>query len=206
VKFGIALLLAAVAAGLLAAGAEANGDPASDVLPFSNVFLSIKDPRTSPAGQDLLAETQAAAKKKRPIKVAVISQPSDLGLIQSLWRKPQTYSQFLGKELFQFGRYRGTLVVSMPNGFGVYGPGAARGKPVLGRLPKPNTNDLEQLGKKTAAAVRQVAVANGYVLPASSNSGRGTSGWVIILAALGGAAIVAGTIFLALRRWLLQPS
>ena len=205
-KFGIALLLAAVAAGLLAAGAEANGDPASDVLPFSNVFLSIKDPRTSPAGQDLLAETQAAAKKKRPIKVAVISQPSDLGLIQSLWRKPQTYSQFLGKELFQFGRYRGTLVVSMPNGFGVYGPGAARGKPVLGRLPKPNTNDLEQLGKKTAAAVRQVAVANGYVLPASSNSGRGTSGWVIILAALGGAAIVAGTIFLALRRWLLQPS
>jgi len=206
VKFGIALLLAAVAAGLLAAGAEANGDPASDVLPFSNVFLSIKDPRTSPAGQDLLAETQAAAKKKRPIKVAVISQPSDLGLIQSLWRKPQTYSEFLGKELFQFGRYRGTLVVSMPNGFGVYGPGAARGKPVLGRLPKPNTNDLEQLGKKTAAAVRQVAVANGYVLPASSNSGRGTSGWVIILAALGGAAIVAGTIFLALRRWLLQPS
>ena len=205
-KFGIALLLAAVAAGLLAAGAEANGDPASDVLPFSNVFLSIKDPRTSPAGQDLLAETQAAAKKKRPIKVAVISQPSDLGLIQSLWRKPQTYSEFLGKELFQFGRYRGTLVVSMPNGFGVYGPGAARGKPVLGRLPKPNTNDLEQLGKKTAAAVRQVAVANGYVLPASSNSGRGTSGWVIILAALGGAAIVAGTIFLALRRWLLQPS
>ena len=197
-KFGIALLLAA--------GAEANGDPASDVLPFSNVFLSIKDPRTSPAGQDLLAETQAAAKKKRPIKVAVISQPSDLGLIQSLWRKPQTYSEFLGKELFQFGRYRGTLVVSMPNGFGVYGPGAARGKPVLGRLPKPNTNDLEQLGKKTAAAVRQVAVANGYVLPASSNSGRGTSGWVIILAALGGAAIVAGTIFLALRRWLLQPS
>jgi hypothetical protein len=92
VRFGVALLLAAVAAGLVADGARANGDPASDVLPFSNVFLSINDPRTSTAGRDLLAQTQAAAKLKRPVKVAVISQPSDLGLIQSLWQKPQTYA------------------------------------------------------------------------------------------------------------------
>ena len=204
-KFGIGLVLAVAAAGILASGAEANGDPASDVLPFSTVFLSIVDPRTSAAGRDLLAATQAAAKKKRPIRVAVISQPSDLGLIQSLWKKPQTYAQFLGKELFNFGRYDGTLVVSMPNGFGINGPGAARGKPALARLPKPNTNNLEQLGKDTADAVRRVAAANGYILPASSDSGSGTSGWVIILAALGGAAVVAGTIFFALRRWLLQP-
>ena len=204
-KFGIGLVLAVAAAGILASGAEANGDPASDVLPFSTVFLSIVDPRTSAAGRDLLAATQAAAKKKRPIRVAVISQPSDLGLIQSLWKKPQTYAQFLGKELFNFGRYDGTLVVSMPNGFGINGPGAARGKPALARLPKPNTNNLEQLGKDTADAVRAVAAANGYVLPAFSDSSSGTSGFVIILAALGGAAVVAGTIFFALRRWLLQP-
>jgi hypothetical protein len=204
VRFGVALLLAAVTAGLVASGARANGDPASDVLPFSNVFLSIKDPRTSSAGRDLLAVTRAAAKKKRPIKVAVISQPSDLGLIQSLWRKPQTYAEFLGKELFQFGHYTGTLVVSMPNGFGVYGPDAAKGKPAVARLPKPNTNNLEQLGKDTAEAVRQVAAANGYVLPASSSSGSGSSGFVIILGALGGAAVIAGALFLGLRRWLLQ--
>jgi len=137
--------------------------------------------------------------------VAVISQPSDLGLIQSLWHKPQTYAEFLGKELFQFGHYSGTLVVSMPNGYGVYGPDAARGKSALARLPKPNTSNLEQLGKDTAGAIRQVAAANGYVLPASSSSGSGTSGFVIILAALGGAAVIAGALFLALRRWLLQP-
>jgi hypothetical protein len=137
--------------------------------------------------------------------VAVISEPSDLGLIQSLWQKPQTYAEFLGKELFQFGHYTGTLVVSMPNGFGVYGPEAARGKPALARLPKPNTNDLEQLGKDTADAVRAVAAANGYVLPAASDSSSGTSGLLIILAALGGAAVVAGTVFFALRRWLVQP-
>jgi len=56
VKLGIALLLAAAAAGAVAAGAGANGDPASDVLPFSNVFLSIQDPRTSPAGRRLRRE------------------------------------------------------------------------------------------------------------------------------------------------------
>ena len=198
-------MLAVIAAAILASGAEANGDPASDVLPFSTVFLSIVDPRTSAAGRELLAATQAAAKKKRPIRVAVISQPSDLGLIQSLWKKPQTYAEFLGKELFNFGRYNGTLVVSMPNGFGINGPDAARGKPALARLPKPSTNNLEQLGKDTADAVRQVAAANGYLLPASSGSGGGTSGFVIILAALGGAAVIAGTVFFALRRWLLQP-
>jgi hypothetical protein len=205
VRFGVALLLAVFAASLVAAGARANGDPASDVLPFSNVFLSIKDPRTLPAGRDLLAETQAAAKKKRPIKVAVISEPSDLGLIQSLWRKPQTYAHFLGMELFQFGRYKGTLIVSMPNGYGINGPDAARGKPALARLPKPNTNDLEKLGQDTATAVRQVAAANGYVLPASPDSGSGTSGFVIIFAALGGAAVIACAVFFALRRWLLHP-
>jgi hypothetical protein len=205
VRLGIALLLAAVTSAVAASSARANGDPASDVLPFTPVFLSIKNPNTSPAGRDLLAVTRAAAKKKRPIRVAVISEPSDLGLIQSLWQKPQPYAEFLGKELFQFGKYNGTLVVSMPNGFGVNGPDAAKGKPALARLPKPNTNDLERLGEDTADAVRAVAAANGYVLPASSASGSGTPAWLIILAALGGAALVAGVAFVGLRRWLLKP-
>ena len=204
-RFAIALLLAAATAGAVAADAGANGDPASDVLPFSNVFLSIREPKTSPAGRDLLAQTEVAAKKKRPIKVAVISQPSDLGLIQSLWQKPQTYAEFLGKELVSFGHYNGTLVISMPNGYGINGPDAARGKLVLARLPKPNTNDLEKLGEDTAVAVKKVAAANGYILPAPSGGGSDTSAWVIILAALGGAAIVGGAVFLALRRWLMQP-
>ena len=204
-RLGIALLLAAVAAGLCADGARANGDPASDVLPFTTVFLSIKNPNTSPAGRALLAETKATAKKKLPIRVAVISQPSDLGLIRSLWQKPQSYAEFLGKELFQFAHYTGTTLIAMPNGYGVYGPDAAKGRPALARLPKPNTNDLERLGEDAALAVRKVAAANGYVLPVPSEGGSGTSGWVIILAALGGAAVVAGTLFVALRRWLLQP-
>jgi hypothetical protein len=204
-KFAMVLLLAATTAGVVTAGARANGDPASDVLPFSNVYLSIKDPRSSQAGGDLLAQAQAAAKQKRPIKVAVIAQPSDLGLIQSLWQKPQTYAEFLGKELIQFGRYHGTLVVAMPNGYGIFGPNAAKGKPVLGRLPKPNTSDLEKLGFDTAVAVRRVAAANGYTVPPPSKGGSSTPAWVIILAALGGAAVVGGAMYLALRHWLMKP-
>jgi hypothetical protein len=205
VRLRIALLLAALAAAVSPGGALANGDPASDVLPFSNVYLSIVDPRSSSAGRDLLAATAAAAKQKRPIKVAVIAQPSDLGLIGSMWQKPQTYAKFLGMELFQFARYRGTTLIAMPNGYGVYGPDAAKGRPALARLPKPGTGDLDQLGRNAGNATRKVAAANGHVLPAaSSDNGSGTSGWLIVLAALGGAALIAAAAFVALRRWLLQ--
>lgn len=199
------LLAAALASAITAGPARSNGDPASDVLPFSNVYLSITDPRSSSAGRDLLAVTAAAAKKKHPIKVAVISQPSDLGLIQSMWRRPQTYSEFLGKELFQFAHYTGTTLIVMPTGYGIYGPQAAKGRPTLARLPKPGTSDLDKLSEDGAGAVRKVAVANGYVLPASSDSGSGTPSWLIILVALAGAALVGGSAFFVLRRWLLLP-
>jgi len=205
VRLRIALLLAVLAAAVSAGGARANGDPASDVLPFSNVYFSIVDPRTASAGRDLLAVTAAAAKQKRLIKVAVIAQPSDLGLIQSMWQKPQTYAKFLGRELFQFAHYRGTTLIAMPNGYGVSGPDAAKGRPALARLPKPGTSDLEKLGQDAAEAARRVAAANGYVLPAASaGGGSGIPALLIVLGALGGAALIGGTAFLGLRRWLLQ--
>jgi hypothetical protein len=209
VRFGIALALAAATAALCAGAARANGDPASDVLPFSTVYFSIKEPKSYASGRDLVRITQIAAKKKRPIRVAVIAMPSDLGLIQSLWQKPQPYAEFLGKELFQFARYKGTTLVVMPNGYGVYGPLAGKGKPALARLPKPGTSDLDKLGEHAATATRRAAAANGVVLPPPSSSSSGSSGtpsWVIAAAALGGAVLVGGLVFVALRRWLLAPA
>jgi hypothetical protein len=200
-------IVAAVAAAacFLAAGARANGDPASDFLPLTNVFLSLKQPKQYSSGRDLLSVTSDAKKKGFPIKVAVIAQPADLGLIQSLWQKPQAYATFLGKELVAFARYRGTLVVSMPNGFGLNGPGAtAAGKRAIAGLSKPNTSDLEKLGDATTAAVLRVAEANGHPLPAPKSSS-GTPAWLIILAAAGGAVLVGGAVYFALRHWLLQP-
>ena len=136
-KLGLALLLAAVLAAVVIGSARANGDPASDVLPFSTVYFSIKNPQSAASGRDLVKITQITATQKHPIRVAVIAMPSDLGLIQSMWRRPQMYAHFLGAELFQFARYKGTTLIAMPNGYGVYGPLAGKGRPALARLPKP---------------------------------------------------------------------
>ena len=204
-KLGLALLLAAVLAAVVIGSARANGDPASDVLPFSTVYFSIKNPQSAASGRDLVKITQITAKKKHPIRVAVIAMPSDLGLIQSMWRRPQMYAHFLGAELFQFARYKGTTLIAMPNGYGVYGPLAGKGRPALARLPKPGTSDLDKLGEDAATATRRVSAANGDVLPPPSSSSSGTPTWAIAAAALGGVALVGGLVFFALRRWLLAP-
>ena len=202
-KLGLALLLAAVLAAVVIGSARANGDPASDVLPFSTVYFSNKNQQSAASGRDLVKITQITAKKKHPIRVAVIAMPSDLGLIQSMWRKPQMYAHFLGAELFQFARYKGTTLIAMPNGYGVYGPLAGKGRPALARLPKPGTSDLDKLGEDAATATRRVAAANGDVLPPPSSGSSGTPTWAIAAAALGGVALVGGLVFFALRRWLL---
>jgi hypothetical protein len=197
------LLVALLVAGCAAAEAQANGDPASDVLPFTTVFVSAQKPNSLPSGRDLVFLTKEAVKQKLPIRVAVIYQPSDLGLIQSLWKQPQPYANFLGKELVSFGNYKGTLVVSMPNGFGVFGPGATpAAKRAVNALPKPGNGSLDELGAATVAAVQKVATANAHPLPAPPAHSSGTPAWLIVLAALAGAAVIAGAVFFALRRWL----
>ena len=55
-----------------------------------------------------------------PIKVAIIGNKTDLGAVPQLWAKPQTYARFLGAEL-RFV-YKDTLLIVMPQGFGINGP------------------------------------------------------------------------------------
>ena len=198
-------LCAALLALAASPAARANGDPASDVLPFKTVFLSSQEPSSSSSGRALLDVTAEARRKGVPIRVAVIYQQPDLGLIQSLWRKPQTYASFLGKELIAFGRYHGTLLVAMPNGFGVFGPGATpRAKQALAAV-KPSSGSLDDQARAAQTAVVAVAEANGVALsPPSSDSG--TPSWLIILIVLGGAALIAGIAFVALRGWLTRPA
>ena len=49
--------------------------------------------------------------------MALIAHRSDLGSIGALWNKPNVYSGFLGTELSLV--FHGTLLVVMPNGYGV---------------------------------------------------------------------------------------
>jgi hypothetical protein len=197
--------VAAAAAFVFAAQARANGDPASDFLPVTNVFLSLKKPAAYPSGRDLLALTADAKKKKKPLKVAVIATPTDLGLIQSVWKKPQQYADFLAKELVAYARFHGTLLIVMPNGFGIHGPGATpAAKKALAGLSQPDTQDVDKIGKAAATAVRKFSAANGETLAGDQGSS-GTPTWLIVLAVVGGAALITGAVFVALRRWLLRP-
>jgi hypothetical protein len=121
------LLLLAVAvaalAGLTTPAARADGDPASDVLYFQDVFLPYAKPSADVAKQ-LTTSVAAANKGGFRIKVAVIASEQDLGSVPSLFNRQDLYARFLGTELKTF--YAQRLLVVMPAGFGVYD----NGKPV----------------------------------------------------------------------------
>jgi hypothetical protein len=147
------------------APARADGDPASDVLATQALYLP-QDAGATPAQRaQLSALLQTAARRGYPIAVALVASRGDLGSVTALWRQPETYARFLGKEL-AFVR-EGPLLVVMPNGFGLTR---------LGR-PLPGQGDLASLGAPGAGAglagaaitgVRRVAAAAGHPLPPPS--------------------------------------
>ena len=121
-----AVVAAAVLLGLGAAvvpgSARADGDPASDVLLGQDVFLPYS-PVAPAVQQHLYAVTAAARRAGYPLKVALISATTDLGVVPSLFGKPSSYAQFLSAELA--GVVPGPVLVVMPSGFGL----AVQGKP-----------------------------------------------------------------------------
>ncbi len=116
------LAMVALAVALWPTSALADGDPASDVLVSATLFLPADAGFTLHQQSELGALLAASARSGYPLRVAVIASPSDLGSITPLWRQPASYAGFLGQELSLV--YKGTLLVVMPNGFGLYGPGA----------------------------------------------------------------------------------
>jgi hypothetical protein len=144
----------------LPAQALADGDPASDVLATQALFLP-QDAGVSATQQAQLAALLASARRSGfAIRVAIIASPTDLGSIGELWRQPQTYARFLGQELGLV--YRGTLLVVMPNGLGLFGVGGAPIQPAaLNTTGQPGGS----LGYNAIDAVRRLAGASGHPLP-----------------------------------------
>jgi hypothetical protein len=144
------------------AAALADGDPASDVLASQNVFLA-SDANASLAQQaQLEAVVQAAAKSGYPVRVALIASPTDLGSVNELWRRPQSYAQFLGEELSLI--YRGTVLVVMPNGLGVYRAAAASRPAALVIKTTRGTG----LVPTAIGAIESLAALSGHKLPATA--------------------------------------
>lgn len=150
----VALALAALAA--FTPAAHADGDPASDVLYFQDVYLPYAKPSAEAAAK--LTSTVAAANKAGfRIKVAVIQAEQDLGSVPSLFNRQDLYARFLGAELKTF--YTQRLLIVMPAGFGVYDGG----KPVDAEkaalagvaIASPSPDDLTAAATTAVEKLRQ---------------------------------------------------
>jgi hypothetical protein len=171
-----------------ASQARADGDPASDVLAAQTVFTP-QDGAIPPAQQAQLTQlVGSAARAGVPLRVALIATRSDLGSVTALWRRPAAYAQFLGQELSQV--FHGTLLVVMPNGFGVArvaaGPADRDGAGALAGSEVPGGRAIAgsaapgggaALGGAAIAAVQRLAAAAGHQLtaPRSGPSGRASA-------------------------------
>jgi hypothetical protein len=186
-------IILALAAGLLAASARADGDPASDVLATQSLFLP-QDAGVPLAQQNqLTALLGAAARSGYQLRVAIIASSTDLGSVTELWREPQTYARFLGQELSLV--YHGPLLIIMPNGFGLesLNPAAPADTSALAglRIPADGTG----LGTVALDAIQRLADASGHsvpipsatVTPTASSSGNA----IPVIAFAIGAALIA---------------
>ncbi len=191
-------ITAVVAAGALAvmpAVARADGDPASDVLLGQTLFLPADAGVPPGQASELASALAAAARSGYPIRVALISGPTDLGSVTVLWRQPETYAHFLDEELGPSNGRR--VLVVMPNGFGLYTSGPARPaeRAAIASLPAPGSGSA--LAAAALGAVRRLAATAGHVLPAAPadtgpRAGAGSSdpvAWIVF--GLGSIVIVA---------------
>jgi hypothetical protein len=156
------LAVLAWAGGWSASPAAADGDPASDVLITQSLFLPQDAPVTSTQAAQLAQLLREAGRAGYKIRVAVVPSAADLGSVTELWRRPQTYAEFLAQEIGLI--YHGTLLIVMPNGLGFQAPqrpvGLPQHLPAGVRTLVPGAN----AGTAAIAAVRALAAASGHPL------------------------------------------
>lgn len=146
--------------------ARADGDPASDVLLTQPLFLPFDAGVSDRQQAELASLMQAAGRSGYRLRVAVIASPTDLGSVTALWRQPESYAEYLGEEL-QLA-YRGTVLVIMPDGFGLY----RSQRPIGGLGDALSTIGVSGgragLGMAAVEAIERLAAAAGHRLSASS--------------------------------------
>jgi hypothetical protein len=165
------LLLAAasVCVAVVPSAARADGDPASDFLIAQQVFFGFGQNASATKQAELQRLVEDAKEKGFEVRVALIGRPSDLGAVEVLWRRPQTYARFLGQELTLY--YPRRLLIVMPNGYGVYRRDrglAAEEQSALNGLPAPGS-DLVAAAER---AVQRLAALHGVdVQPRAASGG-----------------------------------
>jgi hypothetical protein len=198
------LVLLAVIATAAAAPqlARADGDPASDYLLGSKVFLPYDAKFPAKQAARLTALVAGANKEGFAIRVAVIWSDYDMGSVTSLWRRPRTYAKFLGLELSFV--YKQRLLVVMPDGLGFNWPkhDPAPAYRLLATIP--TGPRAAQLLAAASSAVTRLAAADGVEVttPAHVTAPRQhtTDDRVIIIAAVAGALALAAAARYLIRR------
>jgi len=154
VAIRFASVLTLVAAALVLAGvARADADPASDSLYTQPLFLPYSANVTPAAERRLRAAIARSRAAHKPIKVALIAAPRDLGGVPQLFGNPVYYARFLDAEL-QF-LYSGKTLVVMPQGAGL----AQNGKAIADKAviaAKPGSGG-DALAETAAALVDEIA-------------------------------------------------
>ena len=191
-RAALGLILALV----LAPQALADGDPASDILAPADarVYMTLAAP-DSTLEKHLTNTTQQVTDAGLPIKVAVIGNKTDLGAVPQLWAKPQTYARFLGSELRFI--YKDTLLVVMPQGFGINGPySQSKALAALQGIDPRKDPTAKGLSDSADKALRALAAADGFKVSGGSGGGGGglplplIAAGVMVLAGIGGGVLV----------------
>jgi hypothetical protein len=167
------LLIALALFCVLGGTARADGDPASDYLLGTQVFIpfDLKLPKASQ--QELTSLVHDTNTSGYTIRVALIGSAYDMGSVTSLWLKPKPYAKFLGAELTFV--YKNRLLVVMPNGFGFNRPGHSSTKEYA-TLSKIKIGS-GAMGLLTAAqaGVQQLAASSGVKIKRTGDSSGGHS-------------------------------
>lgn len=188
------IVTVALAAGWVPGSARADGDPASDVLVTQALFQPWDAGLSTTQQAQLTALLGEAEHDGYPLRVALIASAADLGSVTELWGQPQSYADFLGDELSLV--YKGTLLVVMPDGFGVYRLNGSLGPEQAALASIRGTVAGASLGTATLLAVQHVVAAAGHPLsipredrsPTTTSGSPDTVAWVVFAI---GAALIA---------------
>jgi hypothetical protein len=176
--------------------ARADGDPASDVLLGTDVFYPYTPQVSRSLARDLDAAAAASSRHGRPpVRVALIAAPTDLGVVPSLFGRPQQYASFLAQEISFAVKPR--LLVVMASGYGTHGLDAAARRAVA-TLPPPAGKSSNALAAAALVAVQRIAAADGDPLSGNGGAGGGGGGAVLPIA-LAAVAVILAALLIAAR-------
>jgi hypothetical protein len=195
---GLALIAALLVsgAGHTPLAALADGDPASDILLFSDFSLPYSAPVSEVQKTRLMDVVKKAKRAHYPIKVAIIASALDLGTDDRFTGHPSGYARFLSKELTSPTSYKNAkhnpevaqaadikvpILVVMSDGIALAKRGRLLQSSVVGKPEVPARPGADPLTEQAVIAIKRLAARAGHPLrgigpsPAATGSGKPVS-------------------------------